>query len=601
MNVSDSTLERLLSETGAATAAQVNELKTEEATSGRSLQELAISGGLISERALAEKYAEMIDVAFVEIDPKTIKPELLALIPEPVAQRYGAVVYRQIEDATEGTVQLISYVAMEDPEDIQAVGFLKKLLGNSTEITLATHDNIQKILNGLGGNVDKKLDAVIQTQRDEDPELDVAVSEADIKEDSPTAQTVNLLIEYAIRSGASDIHIEPNEDGVRVRYRIDGVLKEANRLPKKVLNAVVSRIKILANLKIDERRVPQDGRFKTIISNHQYALRVSTLPVTEGEKVVMRILDESSTAPTPGQLGYWGRSSDILNRAIIQPNGMILVTGPTGSGKSTSLFSVLNILNKPEINISTVEDPVEYRVKGVNQTQVNAKAGMTFAGGLRALLRQDPNVIMVGEIRDTETADLAVQAALTGHLVLSTLHTNNAATTLPRLLDMGIEPFLIASTIRAVVGQRLVRQLDKSTREPYVPSEPELTALAKSFRISTPDDFKRLHALEIIARDAGLGSDLPLSTTESGITTLYRPGVKPDSLSPGDGYGGRLGIYEVIENSEKLQQLIVSNATADLIEQQAIKEGMVSMQMDGLVKSLRGLTSIEEVLRVTRS
>lgn len=598
MNIADGTLERLLSEAGSVSSTQLADLKTEEVSTGKTLQDLALSGGLISEKALAEKYAQLLDIPFVEVDPHSVRPELLALIPEQVAHQYGAVVYRQIEDPAGP----INYVAMEDPEDIQAVGFLKKLLGTATEITLATHDNIQSILGGGSVNdVDKKLDAVIKTQRDEDPELDVRVSEADIQEDSPTAQTVNLLIEYAIRSGASDIHIEPSEDGVRVRYRIDGVLKEANRLPKKVLNAVVSRIKILANLKIDERRVPQDGRFKTIVNDHQYALRVSTLPVTEGEKVVMRILDESSKAPTPAQLGYWGRSLDVLNRAIIQPNGMILVTGPTGSGKSTSLFSVLNILNKPEINISTVEDPVEYRVRGVNQTQVNVKAGMTFAGGLRALLRQDPNVIMVGEIRDTETADLAVQAALTGHLVLSTLHTNNAATTLPRLLDMNIEPFLIASTIRAVVGQRLVRQLDKATRESYVPTQVELASITKSFGLTTAEDFKRLHELEILARDGGLNSDLPLSTTESGITTLYRPGVKPDSLRPGDGYGGRLGIYEVVENSESLQQLIVGNATADTIERQAIKEGMVTMQMDGLVKSLRGLTSIEEVLRVTRS
>jgi len=602
MNIADGTLERLLNETGTITPEQVSELKTEEASTGKNLQELALTGGLITEKVLAEKYAELIDIPFVEIDPHTVKPELLSLIPEQVAHQYGAVVYRQISGTNNDPAETINFVAMEDPEDIQAVGFLKKLLGDATEINLATHDNIQNILGGGGGvgEVDKKLDAVIKTQREENPE-DQKVSEADLQEDSPTAQTVNLIIEYAIRSGASDIHIEPNEDGVRVRYRVDGVLKEANRLPKKVLAALVSRIKILANLKIDERRIPQDGRFKTIINDHAYALRVSTLPVTDGEKVVMRILDESSKAPTPDQLGYWGHALDVLNRAIVQPNGMLLVTGPTGSGKSTSLFSVLNILNTPTVNISTVEDPVEYRVRGVNQTQVNPKAGMTFASGLRALLRQDPNVIMIGEIRDTETADLAVQAALTGHLVLSTLHTNNAATALPRLLDMDIEPFLIASTIRAIVGQRLVRQLDEATREPYTPTENELQGLSRSFRISTPEDFKYLHELEKQAQAAGLGGDLPLSTTETGINTLYRPGVKPDSLTPGDGYGGRMGIYEVVENSEAIQQLIVGNATADAIERQAIKEGMVIMQLDGLIKSLRGLTSIEEVLRVTRS
>jgi type IV pilus assembly protein PilB len=268
------------------------------------------------------------------------------------------------------------------------------------------------------------------------------VSEADVAEDSPIAQTVNLLLEYAIRSQASDIHIEPRENFVQVRYRIDGVLKEVNQLPRNVLGALVSRIKILANLKIDERRVPQDGRFKIKVAGKQYALRVSTLPIADGEKVVMRILDESNQAVTLEQLGYWGHSLSVITEAIAQPNGMVLITGPTGSGKSTSLFSVLTMLNKPDVNISTIEDPVEYKIPGVNQTQTNAKAGMTFANGLRALLRQDPNIIMVGEIRDGETANLGVQAALTGHLVFSTLHTNSAAGVLPRLLDMGIEPFL---------------------------------------------------------------------------------------------------------------------------------------------------------------
>ena len=274
------------------------------------------------------------------------------------------------------------------------------------------------------------------------------IREEDVSEDSPIAKTVNLLLEYAVRSGASDIHIEPRENYIQLRYRIDGILKETNQLPKNIANALVSRVKILANLKIDERRVPQDGRIKIRLGGRKFAFRVSTLPITDGEKVVMRVLNESSEALPLEKLGYWGKSLDTINNALTEPNGMVLVTGPTGSGKSTSLFSVLSKLNTPDVNISTIEDPVEYKIPGVNQTQTNNKAGMTFASGLRALLRQDPNIIMVGEIRDSETANLGVQAALTGHLVFSTLHTNNAATTLPRLLDMGIEPFLIASTAK---------------------------------------------------------------------------------------------------------------------------------------------------------
>lgn len=305
--------------------------------------------------------------------------------------------------------------------------------------SIAPHESILNALDAYRGDVDKELGEVISIQTDE--KKNESLREEDVAEDSPIAKTVNLLLEYAIRSGASDIHIEPREEYIQVRYRVDGVLKEVNRLPRSIANALVSRIKILSNLKIDERRVPQDGRFKIKLGGRQFAFRVSTLPITDGEKVVMRVLNESNEALPLDKLGYWGKSLATINSALEEPNGMILVTGPTGSGKSTSLFSVLSRMNTPDVNISTIEDPVEYKIPGVNQTQTNVKAGMTFASGLRALLRQDPNIIMVGEIRDGETANLGVQAALTGHLVFSTLHTNNAATCLPRLLDMGIEPF----------------------------------------------------------------------------------------------------------------------------------------------------------------
>lgn len=366
--------------------------------------------------------------------------------------------------------------------------------------------------------------------------------------------------------------------------------------------------KILSNLKIDERRVPQDGRFKIQAGGGVYALRVSTLPISEGEKVVMRILNEGSGAAALEDLGYWGQALDAVTKAIKMPHGMVLVTGPTGSGKSTSLFSVLSQLNKPTVNISTIEDPIEYKVPGANQTQVNPKAGMTFAAGLRALLRQDPNIIMVGEIRDTETADLAVQAALTGHLVFATLHTNNAATCLPRLLDMGIEPFLIASTVRAVVGQRLVRRLCIDCREEVTPDAPTLRKLAEIFGTDNAASMKRIHELEEEALKGGIGKSSTgkshattenLSTTETKINRLFKPHDSGCDSCNHTGYKGRIGIYEVLSNSAETQKLIVANATSDVIQQQAMKEGMITMTLDGFIKAIRGQTSVEEILRVT--
>ena len=424
-------------------------------------------------------------------------------------------------------------------------------------------------------------------------------TEKEIAEDSPIAKTINLLLEYAVRSSASDIHIEPREDFVQIRYRIDGVLHEVNRLPRNVIGSLISRIKILANLKIDERRVPQDGRFKIKIAGRQYALRVSTLPIADGEKVVMRILNESNQAVSLEDLGYWGKPLKILNDALTEPNGMVLVTGPTGSGKSTSLFSVLTILNKPDVNISTIEDPVEYKVPGVNQTQTNPKAGMTFASGLRALLRQDPNIIMVGEIRDSETANLGVQAALTGHLVFSTLHTNNASTCLPRLLDMGIEPFLIASTVKVVVGQRLVRRLCMTCRVSYTPDQTEINALKTSFKLDD-SGFKALHELDSQAAKENIGNETKLATTENSISTLWKPSPEGCEDCGGSGFKGRIGIYEVLANTVPIEKLIMSNATSNQIQDQAIAEGMTTMQTDGIIKSFRGLTTVEEILRATK-
>lgn len=594
MRISDNSLETLLGRANLVTPEQLASLKDEAARSKRPLLDIVYEQKAVDEKTLVQAFANDSGIPYTDIDARSIPTDVLQRIPERVARQYMAVLFKIDDDG-------VHHLAMEDPDDVQAVNFIQKEIGTNSRIYIATRDNILAALDMYRGDVDKELNEVIEVQRvDENSEKDQLVSEKDIAEDSPIAQTVNLLLEYAIRSHASDVHIEPREEYVQVRYRVDGILKEVNRLPRNVLGALVSRIKILSNLKIDERRVPQDGRFKTIVGGRKYALRVSTLPIADGEKVVMRILDESSEATSLDHLGYWGKALTDISREIHDPDGIVLMTGPTGSGKSTSLFSILSELNTPSVNISTIEDPVEYKIKGVNQTQTNAKAGMTFVNGLRALLRQDPNIIMVGEIRDGETANLAIQAALTGHMVFSTLHTNNAATTLPRLLDMGIEPFLIASTIRAVVGQRLIRRLHGETRQSYVPSPEEKAELLQMFHIQEGENFKIIHELEKQALAAGLGEGLPLSTDEHGIKNLWRADKEANTDDVHEGYRGRLGIYEVLYNSSSIQKLIMARATSDDIQQQAIREGMVTMQLDGFIKALRGETTIEEVLRVTR-
>ena len=598
MRISDALVKELLLKSGKATEEQINSVREQSGDTKSALQDLAIKANLINERDLTKLYADEIEVPFVELDPRSISREILKLIPERIANQYKVILYG-VDDSG------AKLLATENPDDVEAVNFLKKQLGDDIRVAMATRQNITACLDQYRGEISTELTKVM-TPEELAEDIDENVSEEDVAEDSPIAQTVNLVIEYAVKAGASDIHIEPRENYVSVRYRIDGILKETNKLPKKVSAALISRIKILSNLKIDEKRSPQDGRFKISANGQLYALRVSTLPIVDGEKVVMRILNESSKALTLEELGYWGRSLVDVKSAIVQPHGMILVTGPTGSGKSTSLFSVLSMINSPSVNISTVEDPVEYRVPGTNQTQVNPIAGMTFVNGLRALLRQDPNIIMVGEIRDGETASLGVQAALTGHLVFSTLHTNNAATTLPRLLDMGIEPFLIASTVRAVVGQRLVRRLCMECREFSAPDDITLKRLAESFQIKDIETMKYIHELEQKALEGGIGKTIQgkdesdsLSTSEESILKIWKHHENGCDACNKTGYRGRIGIYEVLRNSDSIQKLIVANSTSEVINQQAIKEGMVTMQLDGFIKALRGQTTMEEILRVT--
>lgn len=591
MRISDSSIEKILRQGEVISESQLAELKMEAERTHHSLQTIILEHRVLSEAQLGQKIGEYINVPFVTIEPKDIPDDVLKRIPEHIARQYNVVLFAADDN---GVLSL----AMEDPDDVQALNFIQKEIGYNIKVFLATKNNILDCLENYRGNITDELDEVVSIQSGAESDSQ-NVSEEEISENSPIAQTVNLLLEYAIKSGASDIHIEPREDFVQVRYRIDGVLKEVNKLPRNVQGALVSRIKILSNLKIDERRVPQDGRFKIKVSGKQYALRVSTLPIADGEKIVMRILDESNQAVALDSLGYWGLSLSTLKDAMAQPNGMILVTGPTGSGKSTSLFSVLSELNTPDVNISTIEDPVEYKIPGVNQTQTNSKAGMTFASGLRALLRQDPNIIMVGEIRDGETANLGVQAALTGHLVFSTLHTNNAATCLPRLLDMGIEPFLIASTVKAVIGQRLVRRLCMHCRQQYVPDAGELAYIVQMFNLKQ-GSMQRLHALEQQAAADKIGGNTPLGSTDVTIQYLWRPNPEGCDECGHNGFKGRVGIYEVLGISIPIQKMITANATSNEIQQQAINEGMVTMQTDGFVKSLRGVTTLEEVLRATR-
>lgn len=594
MRISDTILETLLGRANLVSPKQLAASKNEAARSKRPLSQIVIEQKIIDEKTLVQAFSAYADVPFIELSSQIVPREVLKLIPERVARQYMAVLFKVDEDG-------VYHLAMEDPDDVQAINFIQKEIGTNSRIYIATKDNIMSVLDMYRDDVNKELNEVIEVQREaEKPTSGESATEQDISEDSPIAKTINLLLEYAIRSHASDVHIEPREDFVQVRYRIDGILKEVNRLPHNVLGPLVSRVKILANLKIDEKRVPQDGRFKITVSGRQFALRVSTLPIIDGEKIVMRILDESNQAVTLTELGYWGKALTDITREITEPNGIVLLTGPTGSGKSTSLFSILTTLNSPNVNISTVEDPVEYKITGVNQTQTNSKAGMTFASGLRALLRQDPNIIMVGEVRDGETANLAIQAALTGHMVFSTLHTNNAATTLPRLLEMQIEPFLIASTVRAVVGQRLVRRLHQGSRQNYVPTEEEKASIVKLFKLPEGQDFSYIHELEKQAVAAGLGGDTPLSTDETGIKTLWRADANFNEESAQEGYRGRIGIYEVLYNSTPVQKLILNRSTSDQIQNQAIQEGMITMQIDGLIKALRGETTVEEVLRVSR-
>ena len=555
-------------------------LKSAQQTN-QAVGDVLVSQSLISQEELIKMEAYILGIPFVSLEKEKVEDDVLKIIPEPIARSNNIVAFRKKGKDLE--------VAMLDPEDLRTIEFIKKTSDLRILPRLTTPESIknvlrqyQKTLEAEFGEIIKKEAEGIKTVKEGFP-LEKGEGEElkKMAEELPVVRIVDTLLKHAILGRSSDIHIEPTKKEVIVRYRIDGVLRDAMTLPKQVASGIVARIKVLSNLKLDEHRLPQDGRFRIETEDYKYSVRVSILPVFDGEKVVMRLLPEGAKALTLEQLGLRGEALEIIQDNLRKPVGMILVTGPTGCGKTTTLYSMMEILNVPGVNISTVEDPVEYRMPRVNQTQVNPKIGLTFASGLRALVRQDPDIIMVGEIRDNETASLAINAALTGHLVLSTLHTTSAAGAIPRLIDMKVEPFLISSTLNVILAQRLVRRL-YGEKEKYTLNDSEIKNLKK---------YCDLEKVLQVLREEKLIK--PKETFKDIV--FYRP--KPSKDCP-DGYKGRLGIYEVLPVTETVKELIVKEADSDQIQTQAQKEGMKTMIEDGFVKAAQGITSIEEVLRV---
>jgi type IV pilus assembly protein PilB len=580
-------VEEDLVEQGLVTDAQLQEAHKKADKEATPLLSLLVSDGLISDEDLTRTTAKVANVPYVNLSDARIDTEVLALLPQEIAERYMAVPL--------GEMQHRLVVAMLDAGNVQAADFLANKIGRPLKVYAASEAGIKRILQQYGERLDSRmvgdLKATEESMAGQDANKKTDPAQANVQsivQDSPISKALSTIMEYAAKNRASDIHIEPLEKSLRIRARIDGVLREIMKLPKSTEAPLVSRIKILSNLKIDEHRIPQDGGFAIMVDNHAIDLRIAISPVVWGEQVVIRLLDKSGTSLNLADMGYHGRALRSIQEALKQSNGMILTSGPTGSGKSTSLYALLQEIKSDTINIVTLEDPVEYKMAGINQIQVNADVGLTFANGLRSILRQDPNIVMVGEIRDKETAQLAVQAALTGHLVFSTLHTNSAAGILPRLLDMGIEPFLIASTVHTVIGQRLVRRTSEQ-REQYQSNNAETAAIHATLGTLLPgSEAERAK----VAQDLGY-ENLPLKTQNA--YTLFKGTDTPET--PG-GYKGRMGLYEVFGVSETIQDLILKRSTSAEIQKQARAEGMITMREDGYLKALTGQTTLTEVNRV---
>ena len=576
MQIDEKKLATFIVDSGLVSRKDAQQALEESAATGKQLSDILIAKGVVAENDLRRIVAYILGVPFVNLKDKTIDPDVLALIPEPIARNSNVIAYAQHDGELE--------VAMLDTEDIAAIDSIRKKVGLKIKVRLTDDASIKHALVQYQKSLKEEFGDIISRESKSIAGVDNNASEDDLKkvaEDLPVVRIVDTLLKHAILQGGSDIHIEPMEHEVIVRYRIDGILHDAMTLPKEAGPSIVARIKVLANLKLDEKRLPQDGRFKIKDENEEVSFRVSILPTFYGEKIVMRLLREGAGGFTLETLGFHGNGLEAIHDATKQKTGLILVTGPTGSGKTTTLYTILDILNTPDVNISTIEDPIEYQMKRVNQTQVNPQIGFTFASGLRSLVRQDPDIIMVGEIRDGETASLAINAALTGHLVLSTLHTNSAAGAIPRLLEMGAERFLLASTLRTIIGQRLVRKLCEK-KEEYLTTKKERDAIAREDHFNVV--LATLKEEKLVSKKTAL-DDL----------SFYRP--KKSTACP-DGYKGRIGIHEILSMTESLRELITKNDNADAIEAEARRNGMLTMLEDGLYKASQGVTSLEEVLRV---
>ncbi len=554
---------------GSLNQAQVADIKMKSAIQGKSVETVLSELKILPEAKIIEGKARILGVPYVSLATTSFSPQAISVLPRAVVERFSLIPFFYDEQG-----QTVS-IAMANPVDLDAIEFVRQKTGLSVKAFAASPTEVKNAIDQqyrqeLVGEVGA---AIKETEEYTDRKKTVDSREiAQLIKEAPIAKIVSTILEFAVTSRSSDIHIEPQEDRVRVRYRIDGILYDKLSLPKNVQEALVSRIKILSDLKIDEHRSPQDGRFNFKVNTEEVDLRISILPTVNGEKIVMRLLRKSGGIPTLPELGLSGLALKRLEDAILKPHGIILVTGPTGSGKTTTLYAVLSKLNTPKVNIMSLEDPVEYQIAGVNQVQINPAVGLTFASGLRAFLRQDPNIILVGEIRDKETTDLALQAALTGHLVFSTLHTQTASGALPRLIDLGAEAFLLASTITAIVGQRILRKICPTCKEAFQAAPQVLQSIKSS-----------------------LG---PLYTFNDADVRLYRG--KGCNECGGSGYKGRIGIYEVLPVSEKVGQMILTHPDSASIEKEAIAEGMITMMQDGYLKVLKGVSSIEEVLRVAK-
>ena len=533
--------------------------------------------GILDNELLVHAVAQVSGVPYVNLENSMISQDILSLLPSDIAERFMAVPLAEVQNRLA--------VAMIDANNVQAVDYLSNRIQRPLKVFMASEESVRHVLDQYKtdlSTVNMAAQASQEEMRSETSDIKTIV------QDSPISRALSTILEYAVKSHASDVHIEPLEKALKIRCRVDGVLREIMQLPKSIEPALVSRIKILSNLKIDEHRIPQDGQFAVSVAGKEVDLRIAISPVVWGEQVVIRLLDKTGNSFDLEDMGYAGRALRAIRKGIKRPNGMILTSGPTGSGKSTSLYALIKEIKDDTVNIVTLEDPVEYKIDGVNQIQVNAEVGLTFASGLRSILRQDPDIVMVGEIRDGETANLAVQAALTGHLVFSTLHTNSASGVLPRLLDMGIEPFLIASTVNTIIGQRLVRRVAKR-RDLYQSSPLETQTIQSTVGHLLPQTKEQVAAF---SQDLGYDS-LPLANQSSFILAKGR-----DAPQTPHGYSGRAGLYEVMDVTEEIQNLIVRRATTAEIQKAAIQQGMITMRQDGYLKALNGITTLEEVNRV---